>query len=339
LDLHNNPILFLVIFWRVFTMLTDFIDVKAKPFNPNPKIFLVTIPPTKTNKLAEGKSKKGTLIIRKSWAMPNKNTFIIKPIHKLIEKYVDGSKTWIDPMANDSIFNAVCKFTNDLNPNYETTHHLDAIIFLKRFADNSIYGVLFDPPYSPRQLRECYDSIGRTLTQQDTQASFWSSLKNEIARIVKPNGLVLSFGWNSNGMGKNRGFRPIEILLVAHGGNHNDTICVVERKIGQKNVTDWFSNIGATNKETVVERLIRKTLEFFESCVLGEVIFDWDFVGFVEEEDDEMSTIGPLVDRILDALIDVGAIRYRPPDKEGVEDYFVICHLDIDEEVFSNWIE
>ena len=32
-------------------------------------------------------------------------------------------------------------------------------------------------------------------------------------------------------MGKNRGFEIVEILLVAHGGHHNDTICTVEKKI------------------------------------------------------------------------------------------------------------
>jgi hypothetical protein len=56
-------------------------------------------------------------------------------------------------------------------------------------------------------------------------------MKNEIARIVKPGGTVLSFGWNSNGVGKNRGFEIIEILLVAHGGQHNDTICIAEKKL------------------------------------------------------------------------------------------------------------
>ena len=31
-------------------------------------------------------------------------------------------------------------------------------------------------------------------------------------------------------MGLNRGYKKVEIMLVAHGGWHNDTICVVERK-------------------------------------------------------------------------------------------------------------
>jgi len=30
-------------------------------------------------------------------------------------------------------------------------------------------------------------------------------------------------------MGKNRGFEIVEILLVAHGGHHNDTIVTVEK--------------------------------------------------------------------------------------------------------------
>jgi hypothetical protein len=63
-----------------------------------------------------------------------------------------------------------------------------------------------------------------------TQSTFWSHLKNEISRIVKPGGVVVSCGWNSGGMGKKNGFEIIEIMLVAHGGWHNDTIVTVERK-------------------------------------------------------------------------------------------------------------
>lgn len=43
---------------------------------------------------------------------------------------------------------------------------------------------------------------------------------------------LLSFGWNSCGMGE--GFELLEILLVAHGGAHNDTICLAERMIAKQ---------------------------------------------------------------------------------------------------------
>lgn len=49
-------------------------------------------------------------------------------------------------------------------------------------------------------------------------------------RVTEVGGEVLSFGWNSVGMGKSRGFEIVEIMLVSHGGMHNDTIYVREVK-------------------------------------------------------------------------------------------------------------
>lgn len=95
--------------------------------------------------------------IRRVWAMPNSNTFDIKPIRELI-------------------VNTIAKTFNGTN-------------------------------------------------------EFWSDQKKEIGRIVKKDGRVISFSWNSGGIGKKYGFKIEEILIVAHGGWHNDTICVVERKI------------------------------------------------------------------------------------------------------------
>ena len=55
-------------------------------------------------------------------------------------------------------------------------------------------------------------------------------LKDEIARIVRPGGQVLSFGWSSVGMGSGRGFSKTHIKLVCHGGGSRDTICMREVK-------------------------------------------------------------------------------------------------------------
>ena len=65
---------------------------------------------------------------------------------------------------------------------------------------------------------------------EDTQSSFYTLRKREIARIVKPGGTVISFGWNSGGIGESCNFDIEEILIVPHGGAHNDTICTVEHK-------------------------------------------------------------------------------------------------------------
>jgi hypothetical protein len=164
--------------------------------------------------------------IERVWAMPNKNTFDIPPIYQLImSEMTDG--LWIDPFANKNKFASI---TNDLNTEFDTDYHLDALDFLKMFEDNSVDGVLYDPPYSPRQISECYNNIGIAVTHETTQSSYWSNQKKQIARIIKSGGKVITFGWNSGGIGDKYGFDITKILLVPHGGWHNDTICTVEVK-------------------------------------------------------------------------------------------------------------
>lgn len=160
--------------------------------------------------------------------MPNSNTFNIKCVSKLIHRYNKKGILSADPFANK---NRIAKITNDLDPEMGTDFNMDALDFLKTIEDNSVDLLFFDPPYSPRQISECYKKLGKSVNMETTQSSFWGNLKKEISRIVKPEGIVISFGWNTNGIGKTRGFEIIEILLVAHGGNHNDTLCTVERKI------------------------------------------------------------------------------------------------------------
>lgn len=157
--------------------------------------------------------------------MPNSKTFQIKPINEIIKKYSFGKI--IDPFANS---NKLATVTNDLDEQYDTNYHLDATDFLKIFPNESVDTVLYDPPYSPRQVAECYKQLGHAVNMATTQASYWAKQKAEIARIVKNGGIVITCGWNSGGIGKQYGFEIIEILLVAHGGWHNDTIVTVERK-------------------------------------------------------------------------------------------------------------
>ena len=56
-------------------------------------------------------------------------------------------------------------------------------------------------------------------------------VRDALDPLITPGGVVLSFGWSSNGMGLGRAYQIEEILMVAHGGAHNDTICMVERKL------------------------------------------------------------------------------------------------------------
>lgn len=169
------------------------------------------------------------MTITRKWTMPDSNTFSMPPVKELIKNMIKEGIFIVDPFVRNSPFKELC-LSNDIDKNIKADFHLDALEFLKCIEDNKADMILFDPPYSPRQVSECYKSNGINVNMQTTQSSFWSNMKKEISRIIKPDGIVISFGWNSGGIGKTYGFDIIEILLLAHGGWHNDTICTVERK-------------------------------------------------------------------------------------------------------------
>lgn len=175
--------------------------------------------------------------MERRWAMPNGRTFTIKPIRNMVRDACFDARlrsgldaVIVDPFANCSDFGTV---TNDLNPEMPTDYHMDALQFLRTFADGEVDLVLYDPPYSITQAAQLYKSYGKDkLEVSVSNMAYWARCKDEIARIVKAGGGCLCCGWNSNGIGKNRGFVMERLLIVAHGGSKNDTICTFERKVG-----------------------------------------------------------------------------------------------------------
>lgn len=161
------------------------------------------------------------------FARANAWTFQIKPIKNLLIKYVGNGKGWVDPFSGKS---ELAQHANDLNPNTPADVHMLATDFVHSL-EGEYEGVLFDPPYSYRQISEHYKKAGLPVTRLDTSYRFYGSVMNGIAPKIKQGGLAISFGWNSNGFGKKRGFKIIDGLIVAHGLHHNDTIVTVEEKL------------------------------------------------------------------------------------------------------------
>lgn len=162
--------------------------------------------------------------LSRAWAMPTADTFDCPPIGDLVRKYLHGVS--VDPFARNKRW---ATYTNDLNPETEAETHMDAVAFLEMLGRAAVKAdcVLLDTPYSPRQISECYKAAGIKPGMKDTQnAAFYSRVRTATRRLCKLGTTVLSFGWNSAGMGF--GFETAEILLVAHGGAHNDTICVID---------------------------------------------------------------------------------------------------------------
>lgn len=157
------------------------------------------------------------------FAMPNRWTFSIPPIGAFVQRHVQGCAAIVDPFAGESLIGT---HRNDLGRG-----GVDAEAFVRELIVQGIAAdaILFDPPYSPRQISECYKSIGRTATTEDTQnARLYKRVRDALRDILKPGGVALSFGWQSSGFGK--AWPTTEILLVQHDGAHNDTICVAQTK-------------------------------------------------------------------------------------------------------------
>ncbi len=165
------------------------------------------------------------------WAMPNKDTFSIKPIGEFVHRYLSKARISVDPFARNKEW---CTYTNDLSPDTKAQHHMDAERFCNMLHTDGkkVDLALFDPPYSNRQISECYKSIGLEVGMKETQnAALYARVRKSLIPILSDDAIVLSFGWNSAGMGKKNGFEIIEIMMVAHGGAHNDTICMAEKKV------------------------------------------------------------------------------------------------------------
>lgn len=170
------------------------------------------------------------LTIVRHFATASAWTFTIPPIKGLLEHYVGDGKGWADPFAGK---NSPAELTNDINPAMPTVFTMDAIDFCTHVPDE-IEGVLFDPPYSYRQVSEHYKAAGIKASRYDTSFNFYNRVMKKLGPKIKPGGYAISFGWNSNGFGKRFGFEKVFIMLVAHGQHHHDTIVTVEQKIANQ---------------------------------------------------------------------------------------------------------
>lgn len=186
--------------------------------------------------------------------MPNKNTFQIPNINKLLQEETKKG-IWIDPFANSSNWGHV---SNELNLDYNTDFHLDALEFLKGVKTNSIDGVIFDPPYSLEQIRRSYNKVGLSAKSIPFKSNrelieYHNEVKREIARVLKVNGKAICFGWTLIGIGgitDDIQFFMNELRIIKHGGMHHDTIVTIEVK------TDMSKNNNAAEKNVTATQMM-----------------------------------------------------------------------------------
>lgn len=141
-------------------------------------------------------------------------------------------KEWTEKWCKGKVLNLFAGITKldvdeirvDIDKNVDADFYMEAFEFVKFAKEQGMKfdTIVLDPPYNLRKSREKYG--GRYI------GSF-TKIKNELGDILNKKGFVLHYGYDTVGMSKSRGFEKIAICLVCHNGDHNDTLCLVERKI------------------------------------------------------------------------------------------------------------
>lgn len=146
-------------------------------------------------------------------------TFKNSKIRKWVEDHVEGKV--LNLFAGETKLNCD-EVRNDLREDLPANFHMDALEFVKTWEGVKFGTILLDPPYAYRKSMEMYDGA---------VSSPFNQIKNHLPEIMDKRGIVITFGYHSNVMGKNRGFEQEHILLMSHGGAIHDTIAVIERKV------------------------------------------------------------------------------------------------------------
>lgn len=147
-------------------------------------------------------------------------TFSVRPIREWVEENCE--KRTLNLFAGKTKLN-INEVRNDLDKESLAEYRLDALEFLRKYQGKKFNTILLDPPYAYRKSMELYKGI---------KCSPFKQLKDEIPRILNKNGIVITFGYHSCVMGKNRGFVLEKVCLFSHGGAIHDTIASIERFIG-----------------------------------------------------------------------------------------------------------
>lgn len=164
-----------------------------------------------------------TKLIYHGFHMPNKWTFEIKPVKEYLQATTLFGYTLFPFAGKTRILDSPTHLHIDINPDMNPDILGDSRDVLKTFVEDyrRFNTIVLDPPFSFFQAVRTYGN---------KKMSDISYIKDLCNQLLLPRGKVISFGFNSTGMGKKRGYIKQELHIFNHGGNHNDMMMLVERK-------------------------------------------------------------------------------------------------------------
>lgn len=165
----------------------------------------------------------------------NRYTFKVGGIRKWVERQCEGRivlnlfggptrLTGCVEISNDLAYETNPKQKGEVPEKIVTTYHMDALdcVLMLLNQGKKFEVVLLDPPYSYRKSMEMYNG---------NKNSRFKQICDLIPQLLGPDGKVITFGYHSIVMGEMRGFRVMEVCLIAHGGAMRSTFATVEEKL------------------------------------------------------------------------------------------------------------
>jgi hypothetical protein len=136
-------------------------------------------------------------------------------------------KEWVESWCRGKVLNLfagktrlkVDEIRNDIDKSMPADYHMDAYEFVKTWGGR-FDTVILDPPYNLRKAREKYDG---------KYVGSFTKIRDILPRILKIGSRIITLGYDSVGI---KNTRKVAICLVCHGGDHDDTIGMVEELVG-----------------------------------------------------------------------------------------------------------
>lgn len=149
---------------------------------------------------------------------PKRCTFEMLKLKKYVEGWCRG-KT-LNLFSGQTRLRGIDEYRVDIDPTTKPDFIGDAYEFIIT-TPLKFDTVILDPPYNTRKSREKYN--GRWIGN-------FKKIKDALPPIINDGGIVISLGYDTVGMSRSRGFEKIAACIICHLGDHNDTLCLVERK-------------------------------------------------------------------------------------------------------------
>jgi len=162
---------------------------------------------------------------------PRRYTFEMPKVARWVLENVNGENILNLFAGRTRLFNELNEIRVDIDKNVNPNYCMDAFEYIQLAVEQNLLfdTIILDPPYSYRKSMEKYG--GRIVSK-------FRKIKDELPNLCKFGTRVITFGYQSVSMGKNRGFEVEHICVISHGGAYHDTIATIEKYIYKSEILE-----------------------------------------------------------------------------------------------------